>query len=181
MDPKTDQAAAVRLTMQNLACTRAEFADLIGVTPGTVKLWRTGKKRPQQKKIRKVACKEQETLARLLSLVGYGADERMIARLRAYPARDMASDPVRETFTKLQCSRAFLGKILGVTTAVVHNWLTGKRSPGPDVLRLIWMIRNGRDQQAIDRLRQFEPIGLAAIEMLEGRPPGRPTRDASDF
>lgn len=82
---------------------------------------------------------------------------------------------------RLRLNQVEMARLLGVSVAAVNRWLNGNREMPETVLRLLVLLDNGRNKDALAALHRYDPnpYATAAREMVGKRGPGRPPNPVS--
>jgi len=105
--------------------TQQELAKLLDVSPVTITAWETGKSRPRQHNLRRIAALCQKEQSEVDAALG---------RARV---PDLCGDDVKRLRTALGLSQMVLAELIGVSAAAVTAWETGKTSPSRENRRAL--------------------------------------------
>lgn len=98
--------------------TQQELAELLEVSPVTVTSWETGKSRPRRSNLAQIVT--------LRSMDQKAVDE---ALSREHLPASLSPTEIKRIRSKLDLTQAELAELLGVSSAAVTSWETGKTQP----------------------------------------------------
>lgn len=81
---------------------------------------------------------------------------------------------LKATMKRLNLNQFQLAVLLGVNYAAVSRWLAGNRRASEPIRRLLVLLDNGRNTEAIAALDRYDPEGAALRN--RARSPGRPRK-----
>ncbi|MHC4788263.1 MAG: helix-turn-helix domain-containing protein [Planctomycetota bacterium] len=149
-----EQARKMRFTKRTLkslrrrfGLTQQELAGLLEVSPVTVTAWETGKSRPRERNLAKIAT---------LRAMDQGEVDEALGREPAPSSVTPAQ--LKRLRSKFSLTQAELAELVGVSTASVTSWEGGKTPPSRE------------NRGAIDQISQLSPQQLDARLGREGAP-----------
>jgi len=143
---------------KRLDLSQQQLAKLLHVAPVTVASWEAGRTRPRP-----------DRLAQIVALRSMKPEEvdQALGREPAPPA--MSADDVKALRQKIGLTQAELAQLLGVSTAAVTSWESGRTSPARDKRRGLAEIRQLSRSEVLARLGRSEE--LATVEAKGGISP----------
>lgn len=107
--------------------------------------------------------------ARCLRYIDIVKPNRMTADQMAAIEPDL-----KATMKQLKLNQFQMAVLLGVNYAAVSRWLAGNRQISEPIKRLLVLLENGKNTEAIAALDRYDPEGAALRDFK--RKPGRPRK-----
>jgi len=161
---KVERARFSKRTLKSirrrLDLTQQELARLLEVSHATVAAWESGKTRPRK-----------THMARIVALrdIGRAEVDKALGREETAPA--VSPDLLKRLRKRLNLTQTELARLVGVSTATVTSWETGKSEPARDRRKAIAGLRRMRPEQ-VD-----EQLGRRGAPESEGLPVGEQARE----
>ncbi len=121
--------------------TQQELARLLEVSPVTVTAWETGKSRPRKANLAQIVTLRDMDQAQVDKALGRESVPQLIRPDRLKKLRD-----------RLALTQSELADLIGVSTASVTSWETGKTTPSREMRRKIDEVRHVSRSQVDERL-----------------------------
>ena len=134
---------ALRSIRKRFALTQQEVARLLEVSPVTITAWETARSRPRN-----------ANLARIVTLRGMSQAQVDGALGREQVRRAPKPDQLKKLRKRLSLTQADLAALVGVSTAAVTSWETGKTTPARKAREAIAELRRTRRGPADRRAAQ---------------------------